>query len=296
MIGYSIWLAALALAAHVVVRWVAPCADPVLLPVVTALNGLGLAMIYRIDLASDTQPVGQAAHVDHARRRAVRRRAHRAARPPQAAGLHLHHRAASIFLLLLPMVPGLGKEINGARIWIGIGGSRSSRARWPRSAWSSPSPATSCSTVTRWRWPGAASLGIDLPRGRDLGPILAMWLISLDDPRRPARPRRSACCSSACSWSCSTSRPSGSGGSWSGRCCSSGALLTAFSLFRHVQTRVNGWLDPFTDTATFGQIVQGLYGMAWAVWSAPGSARATLAHPLRLLRLHHRLHRRGSSG
>ena len=54
MIGYSIWLAALALAAHVVVRWVAPWSDPVLLPVVTALNGLGLAMIYRIDLASDT--------------------------------------------------------------------------------------------------------------------------------------------------------------------------------------------------------------------------------------------------
>jgi cell division protein FtsW (lipid II flippase) len=42
-----------------------------------------------------------------------------------------------------------------------------------------------------------------------------------------------------------------------------GGALTAFSLFSHVQTRVNGWLDPFSDTGTFGQIVQGLYGMAW---------------------------------
>jgi cell division protein FtsW (lipid II flippase) len=42
-----------------------------------------------------------------------------------------------------------------------------------------------------------------------------------------------------------------------------GGAVTAFSLFSHVQTRVNGWLDPFADTDTYGQIVQGLYGMAW---------------------------------
>jgi hypothetical protein len=144
MIGYSIWLAALALAAHVVVRWVAPWSDPVLLPVVTALNGLGLAMIYRIDLASDTNlsakqlmwtTLGVVLFAgvlivlrDHRRLQAF----------TYTIGL------LSIFLLLLPMIPGLGKEINGARIW-------------PRSAWSSPSPATSCSTATRWRWPAVAS-------------------------------------------------------------------------------------------------------------------------------------------
>ena len=50
---YAGWLALLMIAAHVTIRLRAPYADPVLLPVVSALNGLGLAMIHRIDLALD---------------------------------------------------------------------------------------------------------------------------------------------------------------------------------------------------------------------------------------------------
>jgi cell division protein FtsW len=42
---------ALFAAAHLVIRRFAPYADPLLLPVVAVLNGLGLVMIYRLDLA-----------------------------------------------------------------------------------------------------------------------------------------------------------------------------------------------------------------------------------------------------
>ena len=51
LFAYGGWLAALIIAAHIVVRFTAPYADPVLLPIVAALNGLGLAVIHRLDLA-----------------------------------------------------------------------------------------------------------------------------------------------------------------------------------------------------------------------------------------------------
>ena len=86
---------------------------------------------------------------------------------------------AAIVLLLLPLVPGIGKNINGARIWIGIG---------PLSF--QPGEIAKVLLVIAFAGylvlhrdalalAGRRLLFVDLPRGRDLGPILAMWLVSL---------------------------------------------------------------------------------------------------------------------
>ena len=48
----GVWLA-VAIVAHIFVRFVIPYADPVILPIVFTLNGLGLAMIHRIDYIPD---------------------------------------------------------------------------------------------------------------------------------------------------------------------------------------------------------------------------------------------------
>ncbi len=95
---YGAWLAGLVIACHVAIRIFAAYADPILLPIVSALNGLGLAMIHRIDLANEAKDSAATcvrrhpAHVDDDRRGHLHRRARRAARPPPAAGLHLHRR------------------------------------------------------------------------------------------------------------------------------------------------------------------------------------------------------------
>ena len=52
IIGLSLGLGAIVLAMHVAQRFVARDADPLILPIVTLLNGLGIAMIHRLDLSA----------------------------------------------------------------------------------------------------------------------------------------------------------------------------------------------------------------------------------------------------
>ncbi len=184
IMGYGGWLVALLVIAHVTVRLTAPYADPVLLPIVAALNGLGLAVIHRLDLAAGlTNDNGSFARQQLTWMTVgvllfvatlVIIRDHRVLqRFTYTAGL------AAIVLLLMPMLPIIGKELNGARIWIHLG---------PFSF--QPGEVAKVLLVIAFAGylvvhrdalalAGRRLLFIDLPRGRDLGPILGMWLISL---------------------------------------------------------------------------------------------------------------------
>ena len=118
-------LLAIAILAEIGVHFLAPYADPVILSVAVALTGMGLAMIYRIDLSlnalgMDTVGMRQLMFVGIAIALAavilVVIRDHRIlSRYTYTFGL------LSLVLLLLPMIPGLGKETYGARVWISLG-------------------------------------------------------------------------------------------------------------------------------------------------------------------------------
>jgi cell division protein FtsW (lipid II flippase) len=179
IVSYGGWLAALIIAAHITVRLVAPYADPVLLPIVAALNGLGLAMIHRLDLATDhhlarQQLVWMTLGVALFVATLVFLRDHRVLqRFTYTSGL------LAILLLLLPMAPGIGKTVNGARIWIHVG----SMSFQPGEVAKVLLVVTFAGYLVLHRdalaLAGRRVAMVDLPRGRDLGPILAMWVVSL---------------------------------------------------------------------------------------------------------------------
>ena len=108
---------ALLLVGNVALRILAPEADPVLLPLAGLLNGIGYVFIARLSSAEASaqalwSTIGMAAFVVTL---VVVRRARDLARYRYTWG------AAGIVLLLLPLVPFLGENINGARLWIHIG-------------------------------------------------------------------------------------------------------------------------------------------------------------------------------
>ncbi|MCR1785373.1 FtsW/RodA/SpoVE family cell cycle protein [Nocardioides carbamazepini] len=263
LIGYGGWLTLLVVAAHVAVRIVAPYADPVLLPVVAALNGLGLAIIHRIDLAKDTglasqqltwMTLGVVLFVgtlivlpDH----------RLLARFTYTSGL------TAIALLILPMIPGLGTQINGARIWISLG---------PFSF--QPGEIAKMLLVITFAGylvvhrdalalAGRRVVFVDLPRGRDLGPILMMWVVSLGILvlQRDLGSSLLFFGLFLVMLYVATERP---GWLVVGALLFFGGAAVAFRIFSHVQSRVDIWLDPFADADSSGyQLVQALYGFAW---------------------------------
>jgi len=117
LLGFAGVMVALLVGSHLAVRRLAPNADPVILPVALLLNGLGYTMIARLDvklagLQAVWTGIGVAAFVGTL---LVVRRARDLERYRYTC------LAVGLALLLIPLVPGLGRNINGARIWIRIG-------------------------------------------------------------------------------------------------------------------------------------------------------------------------------
>ena len=119
-------IAALVLGLHIVLRVMAPNADPFVVPIATVLTGLGIAMIYRIDIASGLsgwnsyatrQVAWTAIAVLGAIALVVVLRNYRVLfRYTYIAGL------VAVVLLILPFIPGLGIRDQSAAVWVSIGG------------------------------------------------------------------------------------------------------------------------------------------------------------------------------
>ena len=263
-------LVAFALATHLAVRFLAPYADPVLLPAVLMLNGIGLVMIYRLDLAygPDSQLyVGfkQAAFtllgvILMVVTLAVVRD-YRKLRNYTYLSMLL-----AIALLLLPLAPVIGRTINGARIWIYIGFSfqPSEVAKICLAIFFAGYLTTRRDALIQG---GKSLLGMRLPRLRDLGPLVVVWAASILILvfERDLGTSLLIFGLFVAMLYVATNQTS-----WLliGAILFAPAVVLAARMFSHVQARIDVWLhalDPEIYSRTIGgsgQLVSGLFGMS----------------------------------
>jgi cell division protein FtsW (lipid II flippase) len=256
--------ALLALLAHLALRWRLPYADPVILPCVVVLNGLGLTMIHRIDLINEPPSagaqqqllwtvIGVALFVAIA----VLLRDHR---PLQGYTYTLG--LAGIVLLLLPLVPGIGIAKFGAQIWIHLGPYSFQPAEAAKVLLAIAFAAYLVEKRDVLALAGWRVLGLDLPRARDLGPILAMWLLSLAILvlQRDLGTSLLFFGLFVMMLYVSTER---AGWAVLGTLLFAAGAYFGYLSFGHVRVRVGAWLHPFSDYDAYFQVINAQFGMAW---------------------------------
>lgn len=176
-------LTVLVLGLHIVLRFKASQADPFVVPIATVLSGLGLAMIYRIDI--EDQSTGWDAL-------STRQLVWLAIASAAAVAIVIflkNYRVlfrytyvfgfVGILLLVLPFVPGLGTDAN-ADVWISIGGLFSFQpGELAKIALAIFFAGYLVRTREALTSVGTRFLGMTWPRARELGPLLLIWLASM---------------------------------------------------------------------------------------------------------------------
>ncbi len=275
---YVLVLDALVLVMHLALRVVASQADPFILPIATVLNGIGIAMIYRIDVA-DGREGWEAAGIRQIAWAAIAIvaaltvlvviRNHRVLQRYRYIAMFL-----GIALLLLPLVPGIGREINGSQVWIGIGPQRpdgsvplsfqpGELAKIALAVFFAGYLVTARDSLSLV---GKKFLGLRFPRVRDLGPILVIWVAAMGVLvfQRDLGTSLLYFGLFLVMIYVATGRLS-----WIllGLALFIGGAVAASQLLGYVNNRFNGWLDAFsTDVYERAggsyQLVQGIFGMA----------------------------------
>jgi cell division protein FtsW (lipid II flippase) len=118
-LGYAVFFFALYLAAHAVARLTVPNADPYLLPIAGLLTAVGLTEIYRLGPTNAFKQglwVVIGVVVFAAALIGLRRDYRLLENYKYLFGL------GAIGLLFMPLLPGIGQTVNGARLWVHAGG------------------------------------------------------------------------------------------------------------------------------------------------------------------------------
>lgn len=271
---YGVAYLGLLAVAHLAVRRFAPYSDPLLLPIVALLNGIGLVLIHRLDLADQESAAFLSEEI-----------------PSPDANQQILWTALGIvvfvtLLLALPdyrtlarysytlglvglvalaipaLLPSRFSETNGAKIWIRLPGLSIQPGEFAKILLIIFFASVLVSKRELFTAAGRHVLGMEFPRGRDLGPILAVWVLCIGVLVLEKDLGTSLLIFGTVlvMLYVATERV--------GWLVIGGGLLAlgfvfAYQLFGHVRVRVETWLHPFDDYNNTGyQIVQSLFGLA----------------------------------
>ncbi len=244
--------------AHIAIRKLAPGADGTLLPLAMVLNGIGYVFIARLrdDLAAQQSlwtALGIAAFVITLL--LVRR-------PRDLERYRYLALFGGVGLMLMPLLPVVGRNINGARIWISLGPVNfqpGEAAKLALALFFAAYLVEKRELLALASWPRRRPI---LPDPKHLGPVLVAWGIAvlvIVAERDLGTALLFFALFIVLLW-VATGR---AGYLLVGFGLFGGAAFVSWLLFSHVQTRVTAWLDPFSDPLGDGhQILEGSYALA----------------------------------
>ena len=278
MAGYMIAFTVLLVIAHLVVRWLAPWSDPLLLPLAATLNGLGIVMTYRLqEVGRDgnpgamSVPLSTSATLIQIVYTAIGIGCFVAVlvlvREPRVLQRYTYlFGLIGLVLLALPaLLPSSISEVpgTGAKIQISLGGFTVQPEEFAKLALAVAFAGYLVAKRDVLSLAGRRLVGIDLPRARDLGPVLIVWAVSLLLLVFESDIGTSAVFMGlfVCMLYIATQRTS-----WLliGFALFVVGAYTASKLFSHVGERFDIWLHPFSGlnpSHNAFQLVQGLYGL-----------------------------------
>jgi cell division protein FtsW (lipid II flippase) len=291
LLTYTAGFAVIMLVAHLAVRRLAPWADPLMLPVAAMLNGLGVVMIWRLQEAGRNGAAGPQTATGTISTLSTSSATTQLMwsalgvigfilvlafiKQPRVLQRYTYTLgAAGLVLLAIPaLLPSSMSSIQGAKVWIIVGGFEIQPGEFAKLALAVFFAGYLVAKRDVLALAGRRVLGIDLPRARDLGPVLIAWGASLLILVFETDIGTSALFFGlfVAMIYIATQRTS-----WLliGFLLFVGGAYLASTLFSHVGARFTAWLHPFTiNNLNCGavsahcvpsyQVAQGLYGLGF---------------------------------
>lgn len=260
--------------AHLAVRRFAAFADPVLLPIVALLNGLGLVLIHRLDLAEKQDAVFNSTSIPSpdANQQVlwtglgmvvfmgllIALRDYRTlARFSYTLGL-----IGLVALALPALLPDRFSMVNGAKIWIRLPGFSLQPGEFAKLLLIVFFAGVLVAKRDLFTAAGKHIFGLELPRARDMGPILVVWLVCIGVLviEKDLGTSLLIFVTVLVMLYIATERV---GWVVIGTGLLAIGFVFAYNAFGHVRVRVETWLHPFDDYNNTGyQISQSLFGLA----------------------------------